>query len=411
MSRVFDSFVLKSYQDGEEIVREGDPSEEFFRIESGVIEIFIGDQLKRTLHKWDYFGERGLLFSENRSATCRARGPVTCYVLKSNDFLGIVGSFRETLMKRIALQDDQIEMADLEASFLVGEGGCGSVYRVHAKKHPETVYALKTLDKAKNEELGNMACLQVEREVLLLCHHPCLIHFIKSFQDAQNIYLLTEFLGGGDLFFVMREIGDLNKEEAQFFIGSMTLGVAYLHEIGYMYRDLKPENVLLDVEGWCKLGDFGGCRKGPRASTFVGTAEYLAPEVLCHQGYTYAVDWWSLGVVSYELILGPLPWQSRDHLELFKEILSAPISFGNSDAATRSLLEGMIERDVAKRFKSKHIMSQPYFEGFSFQDLLTHNMQPPWQPDQQSLESTWQRATLPRFVPYTPPADAWFAGF
>merc|ERR1719169_134078 len=133
----------------------------------------------------------------------------------------------------------------------------------------------------------------IEREVNAQCYHPCIMQFIKTFQDSQNVYFLTEFLGGGDLFYAIREIGELSKRQVQFFAASITLALEHLHGHNVIYRDLKPENVMLASDGHCKLTDFGCCKRGLRSNTIVGTPEYLAPEAILGKGYSCAIDWWA----------------------------------------------------------------------------------------------------------------------
>jgi len=309
-----------------------------------------------------------------------------------------VGSFKTALMHRIKLQDDQIKMTDLVTQAIVGEGTFGQVALVHHKKDESQCYALKRLRKSHVVKMRQQKSIQVEREVLLLCYHPCIVQFIKSFQDKANVYFLTEFLGGGDLFFAIREIGMLTKPQSQFYSGSIILAIEYLHEMGYMYRDLKPENVLLDSDGWCKLVDFGCCKKATRAYTLVGTPEYLAPEVILGKGYNRCADWWSVGVCTYEFVCGPLPFgtQAEDQLELFREILEAPLRFPpyvkSADATT--LLKALLERQPDLRLGSgsggaKDLKMQAYFKDFSFDKLVTHDITPPWKANMEAVKSNW----------------------
>merc|ERR1719230_2512118 len=178
------------------------------------------------------------------------------------------------------LQDLNITFADLKNVAVVGRGTFGVVRLVCAKNDKQKQYALKAVKKWHVVKNNQEKSIVMEREVNAQCFHPCIVQFIKTFQDVHNVYFLTEFLGGGDLFLAIRQIGMLTKDQAQFFSGSIVLGLEYLHGRTIMYRDLKPENVLLDFEGNAKLVDFGCCKKELRTSTLIGTPEYFAPETI-----------------------------------------------------------------------------------------------------------------------------------
>merc|ERR1719487_1649130 len=224
-----------------------------------------------------------------RSATCQAVEPCVCLVLDADDFFDIVGMFRKELERRMHLQDLNIKIEDLVCKAVVGRGTFGTVRLVHHKQDQKKMYALKAVKKIEVVKGNQQKSIVMEREVNKQCYHPCIMQFIKTFQDKNNVYFLTEFLGGGDLFYAIRDIGVLSKLQAQFFSGSITLAIEFLHARGIMYRDLKPENVLLDFAGKAKLVDFGCCKQELRTSTFIGTPEYLAPEIIIGQGYTCVV--------------------------------------------------------------------------------------------------------------------------
>jgi cGMP-dependent protein kinase len=226
------------------------------------------------------------------------------------------------------------------------------------------------------------------------------MQFIKTFQDSKNVYFLTEFLGGGDLFFAIREIGDLGKEQAQFYSGSIALALEYLHARGIMYRDLKPENVLLDLKGNAKLVDFGCCKKALRTNTLVGTPEYFAPELILQKGYTCAIDWWALGVMMHEFIVGPLPFgrDTEDQLDLFRQILQAPLEFPSyvSDETAVSVISGLLERTPELRMgassrSAKELKEHPYFQGFDWDKLVGRTLKTPWVPNLSKLKAQWEK--------------------
>ncbi|CAE7259532.1 Pkg21D [Symbiodinium pilosum] len=382
---------------GEIIVQQDDPARHFYLIQRGTVVVRKDGKVLRTLGRWDYFGERGLLLQERRSATCQALDECICLVLDADEFFQIVGHFKDELERRMQLQDLNLSISDLQCTAVVGRGTFGVVRLVTPKgKKDAPEYALKCVKKAQVVKGRQEKAIIMEREVNAQCYHPCIVQFIKTFQDKYNVYFLTEFLGGGDLFYAIRAIGALTKLQSQFFTGSIALGIEYLHGRGIMYRDLKPENVLLDFAGRAKLVDFGCCKKEIRANTLVGTPEYLAPEVIKGKGYTKSIDWWSLGVMLYEFVVGPIPFGAgeEDQMRLFAAISEAPLLFPNYVAEdAMQVLSGLLERRPERRLGSsgaKEIKKHLWFKGFDWDALAGGFFPPPWQPDAQAQMKNWE---------------------
>jgi cGMP-dependent protein kinase len=383
------------------VCRQGDPAKHFFLIQEGTILIKKDNKVLRTLGAWDYFGERGLLMDEARSATCQAVESCICLVLGADDFFDIVGMFRKELERRMHLQDLNITIEDLKCKAVVGRGTFGTVRLVCHKLDNNKMYALKGVKKQEVVKGNQQKSIVMEREVNKQCYHPCIMQFIKTFQDKDHVYFLTEFLGGGDLFFAIREIGYLTKLHAQFFSGSIVLALEYLHARFIMYRDLKPENVLLDFNGAAKLVDFGCCKKEVRTHTLIGTPDYMAPEVIKQQGYTCACDWWSLGVMIHEFIVGPLPFgaDATDQMSLFGSILKDPLEFPDyiTDEIAKSLISGLLERRTEKRLGgsslgAKEIKAHEYYSDFNWDALGGGFHEPPWKPDADALMKNWEES-------------------
>jgi len=386
-----------SFRPGEVIFREGEkPEDGLYLITDGSLTILSSGKVIRTLGKWDYFGERALLLQEPRSADCVAQSTgCRCLILAADVFLEIVGRFRKLLESRIKLQDSNIGFNDLDIAQIVGRGTFGVVYLVYHKDDLSRRYALKCVMK-KSQSTAQKKFLLIERSICAQCFHPCIMQFIRTFQDSTRLYFLTEFLGGGDLFTAIREIGMLNYQQVTFFSGSIILAIEYLHERGIMYRDLKPENVLLDELGNTKLVDFGCCRQqldipshSQRTYTFVGTLEYLAPEVILAKGYNCVADWWSFGVVVYEFIVGPHPFgrQSDDRLEVYQQILEAPLAFPDyvEDRVAIDFITKLLTRRPQSRLGggamgAKEIRNHKYFDGFDWDALAGGYMEKPWVP-------------------------------
>mmetsp|Transcript_16481 Transcript_16481/g.38628 ORF Transcript_16481/g.38628 Transcript_16481/m.38628 type:complete len:911 (-) Transcript_16481:136-2868(-) len=399
VDRTARSLVRKTYSAGDVIVQQGEEAINFYLIHSGTVQVSKDGQLVRNLGRWDYFGERGLLTREKRSATCRAEDACTCFSLEASVFADIVGSFRKELEHRMHLQDLDITMQDLRMKAVVGRGSFGIVKLVQHRNDASRTYALKCVSKSQVVRQGQQKSISIEREINAQCYHPCIMQFIKTFQDSKTVYFLTEFLGGGDLFYAIREIGNLTKGQSQFYGGSIALALEYLHARSIMYRDLKPENVLLDFQGNAKLVDFGCCKNALRTNTLVGTPEYFAPETILGKGYTCAIDWWALGVMMHEFIVGPLPFgrETEDQLDLFREILEAPLQFPNyvTDETAISIISGLLERTPADRLGgskrgAKEVKEHMYFAGFNWDGLVGRYMKPPWAPNLKKLQSHWE---------------------
>lgn len=393
------SLERREYAAKEAIVQQGEEADKFYLIQTGSVDITKDGSRLRSLGRWDYFGERGLLLQDRRSASCIAEEACVCLVLDAKVFSDIVGIFRKELEHRMSLQDLNITMQDLRLRAIVGRGSFGVVKLVYHSQAETRVYALKCVAKKQVVRQGQQKSMRIEREINAQCYHPCLMQFIKTFQDSKNVYFLTEFLGGGDLFYAIREIGNLTKTQTQFYGGSIAAALEYLHARSIMYRDLKPENVLLDFKGNAKLVDFGCCKICVRTNTLVGTPEYFAPETILGKGYSCAIDWWALGVMMHEFIVGPLPFGKgvEDQLELFREILEAPLHFPNyiQDDTAISLVNGLLERTPELRLGAstlgcKEIKNHSYFSKFDWDALVARTLKTPWTPNQKKLQENWE---------------------
>ena len=180
------------------------------------------------------------------------------------------------------------------------------------KKSNDKIYAMKTLKKDFIIRTKQVSNTKIERDIMQQIDHPFIVKLHYAFQTPETLYFVCDFLNGGELFFHLCHKVRFSEDTARFFSAEIVLALEHLHQNGIIYRDLKPENVLLDREGHVKLTDFGLSKmelQGPQAmtNTFCGTPEYLAPEIILHNGHSYGVDWWSLGMLTYEMISGINP--------------------------------------------------------------------------------------------------------
>lgn len=195
----------------------------------------------------------------------------------------------------------------------LGEGQFGRVYLVRESKGSNNIYALKCIKKQQVVDSKMEKIILEEKRILERINFPLTVGFVRSFKDSHFIYLLMEYIKGSELFDVIREIGILSKQVGRFYLGCLLLSLEYLHLKNIIYRDLKPENVMVDDDGYLKLIDMGTAKqltqeKGFRTFTIIGTPHYMAPEVMQGKGYSLPVDLWSLGVLLFEFLCGALPF-------------------------------------------------------------------------------------------------------
>jgi cGMP-dependent protein kinase len=239
------AITIKSFMSGEKIINEGEEGSSFYIVKSGKIDIQVRNTYIRTLNENEYFGERSLFINEPRSATAVAKGKVDVYVLEKNIFKNFLEeNLKEHLVSRIYLQDNTIELNDLNFIVELGSGNFGSVCLVQSKKS-KCYYAIKAMNKTQIDSEQLHGNIDMEKSILLKIDHPFIMKLVKTLKDGNNIYFLTEYIKGKELFEVIRDIGLLNKKQNIFYGASMMLSVDYLHKRNFIYRDIKPENIMV----------------------------------------------------------------------------------------------------------------------------------------------------------------------
>ncbi|XP_002191069.3 serine/threonine-protein kinase Sgk1 isoform X1 [Taeniopygia guttata] len=273
---------------------------------------------------------------------------------------------------------------------VIGKGSFGKVLLARHKAE-EQFYAVKVLQKKailkKKEEKHIMS----ERNVLLKnVKHPFLVGLHFSFQTADKLYFVLDYINGGELFYHLQRERCFLEPRARFYAAEIASALGYLHSLNIVYRDLKPENILLDSQGHIVLTDFGLCKENIEhngtTSTFCGTPEYLAPEVLHKQPYDRTVDWWCLGAVLYEMLYGLPPFYSRNTAEMYDNILNKPLQLKpNITNSARHLLEGLLQKDRTKRLGAKEdfmeIKNHIFFSPINWDDLINKKITPPFNPN------------------------------
>ncbi|KAM3843664.1 protein kinase C delta type isoform 1-T2 [Vipera latastei] len=269
---------------------------------------------------------------------------------------------------------------------VLGKGSFGKVLLAELKGKNE-FFAVKALKKDVVLIDDDVECTMVEKRVLALAwENPFLTHLYCTFQTKEHLFFVMEFLNGGDLMFHIQDKGRFDLFRATFYGAEIVCGLQFLHSKGIIYRDLKLDNVMLDKEGHIKIADFGMCKENVfgenKATTFCGTPDYIAPEILQGLKYTYSVDWWSFGVLLYEMLIGQSPFHGDDEDELFESIrVDTPHYPRWITKESKDILEKLFERDPTKRLGiTGNIKDHHFFKAINWTALEKKEMEPPFKP-------------------------------
>ncbi|XP_062844332.1 ribosomal protein S6 kinase alpha-1 [Trichomycterus rosablanca] len=325
---------------------------------------------------------------------------------------------------------EKAEPQHFELCKVLGQGSFGKVFLVRKVIGPDAgqLYAMKVLKKA-TLKVRDRVRTKMERDILVEVNHPFIVKLHYAFQTEGKLYLILDFLRGGDLFTRLSKEVMFTEEDVKLYLAELALALNHLHGLGIIYRDLKPENILLDVEGHIKLTDFGLSKESVdhenKAYSFCGTVEYMAPEVVNRRGHTHTADWWSYGVLMFEMLTGMLPFQGKDRKETMTMILKAKLGmpqFLSSEA--QSLLRNLFKRNPGNRLGAgpdgvEEIKRHPFFSTIDWNKLFRREMNPPFKPAITRPDDTLYfdvefTAKTPRDSPCVPPsasAHQLFRGF
>ena len=310
---------------GENLIKEGEEGNKFYIIKIGSIDIYIGGKYIRTMNENEHLGERALFFKEKRTATATAKVDSEVFYLGKEDFDSIIDvNMKEYLKNKLYLQDDTVQLNDLMYYKNLGKGSFGNVCLVKNIKN-NYFYAIKNISNKQILYCNLIKHIDLERKILLQIDHPFIVKLVKTLKDKKYIYFLMEYIKGKELFDVLIEIGIVTKFQTQFYIGSIMLAVKYLHERKFIYRDIKPENVMILTNGYIKLLDFGTAKiLKDKTKSIIGTPQYMAPEVIMGDYYSFEIDYWSIGVCLYEFYCGNIPFgeNANDPLDIYVAIIN-----------------------------------------------------------------------------------------
>ncbi|NWT77770.1 KGP2 kinase, partial [Lanius ludovicianus] len=368
LTKIMDCLEVEYYDKGDYVIREGEEGNTFFIIAKGKVIVTQSTadhsqpQVIKNLHKGDYFGEKALISDDVRSANVIAdEYNVECLVIDRETFNQTVGTYEELqtylegyvanlaqadekrhakgrsfcgqLTKEVSLEMIELKekvaqfppspFQNLEVVTTLGVGGFGRVELVKVKNE-NMAFAMKCIKKKHVVDTKQQEHIYSEKKILEQICSPFIVKLYRTFKDNKYVYMLLEACLGGELWSLLRDRGSFDEFTTKFCVGCVTEAFDYLHQIGIIYRDLKPENLILDAEGYIKLVDFGFAKKigsGQKTWTFCGTPEYVAPEVILSKGHDFSVDFWSLGILVYELLTGSPPFSGADQMMTYNLIL------------------------------------------------------------------------------------------
>ncbi|NXO62553.1 KS6A2 kinase, partial [Phainopepla nitens] len=306
---------------------------------------------------------------------------------------------------------EKADPSQFELLKVLGQGSYGKVFLVRKIKGSDAgqLYAMKVLKKATLKVRDRIRS-KMERDILAEVNHPFIVKLHYAFQTEGKLYLILDFLRGGDLFTRLSKEVMFTEEDVKFYLAELALALDHLHGLGIIYRDLKPENILLDEEGHIKITDFGLSKEAidhdKRAYSFCGTIEYMAPEVVNRRGHTQSADWWSFGVLMFEMLTGSLPFQGKDRKETMALILKAKLGMPQFlSIEAQSLLRALFKRNPSNRLGAgfdgvEEIKRHPFFVTIDWNKLYRKEIKPPFKPAVGRPEDTFHFD--PEFTSRTP---------
>lgn len=425
MSKIADVLEVEFYPAGTYIVRQGGRGDNFFIIASGRVQITqrlpgkLEEEEVRILENGDYFGEQALLREECRSANAIALAPgVECLTLGRDSFIQLIGDLSELRAKtyddesrgfssgsssvssrpgdsgvpaQLVSEYAHVRLADLDVVATLGIGGFGRVELVQCAYDRSLTFALKCLKKQHIVNTLQQEHIYSEKNIMMSCRSPFIARLYNTYRDNKYVYMLMEACLGGELWTILRDRGHFDDGATLFYTACVIEAFDYLHSRNIIYRDLKPENLLLDSHGYVKLVDFGFSKLlgvTSKTWTFCGTPEYVAPEIILNKGHDRAVDYWSLGILIFELLTGTPPFTSPDPMKTYNIILKGidQIEFPRIvNRAAQALIKRLcrempVERLGYQRGGIDDIKKHRWFQVFDWDGLSNRTLAAPITP-------------------------------
>lgn len=392
-----------SFEKGAIIAKEGDPVKDpaLYIIREGSVVLSHGDKEETTLGKGDYFGDTAIA-SGHYNYTIKSLGnddkPSICKAVTKSSMISVLGkksrfdsvNLKESPKKSSSWRDTTATMENLTKMCLLGTGTFGRVWLVKHKVSG-SAYALKIQKKIEIIKFKQVPGVLREKKVMETLEHSFIINMVNSFKDGSNLFMVLTMYQGGELYNILhtKRSDGVKRSSAMFYAAVILEGLDFMHLQNIVYRDLKPENVLLDADGYCVIVDMGFAKEvKDKTYTLCGTPLYIAPEVILSKGHNKAADIWSLGVLIYEMVYGVTPFYSEgiDQMGLFKAIVRGNVKFPHkSHKDVNDLVTRMLHRRAAYRLGcladgAQDIRDHAFFADIDFDELRNKTMKAPWKP-------------------------------
>uniref|UniRef100_A0A8D8Y431 cGMP-dependent protein kinase n=1 Tax=Cacopsylla melanoneura TaxID=428564 RepID=A0A8D8Y431_9HEMI len=421
------------YKEGDYIIRQGARGDTFFIISKGKVKVTMKqpnsteEKYIRTLYKGDFFGEKALQGDDLRTANIVAADPegVSCLVIDQETFNQLISSLDEirtryvdetSERRRLNEEFRSLRLSDLRVITTLGVGGFGRVELVQIAGDSSRSFALKQMKKSQIVETRQQQHIMSEKEIMGEANCDFIVKLYKTFKDKKYLYMLMESCLGGELWTILRDKGNFDDPTTRFYTACVVEAFDYLHSRNIIYRDLKPENLLLSTSGYVKLVDFGFAKKligGRKTWTFCGTPEYVAPEVILNRGHDISADYWSLGVLMFELLTGTPPFTGSDPMKTYNIILKGidAIEFPrNITRNATALIKKLCRDNPAERLGYQkggisEIQKHKWFDGFNWEGLRNRTLIPPILPKIRSQTDTGNFDEYPPDTDPPPPDD------
>ncbi|PSR71154.1 hypothetical protein PHLCEN_2v13000 [Hermanssonia centrifuga] len=308
-------------------------------------------------------------------------------------------------------RNGSLKLTDFEVKGTLGTGTFGRVLLVRLRNSSSSdsqhCFALKVLRKTEIVRLRQVEHVNAERYILSRVRHPFIVDLYATFQDNLNIYMMLSYVPGGELFTHLRRAQRFTPDVTRFYLATIILALKYLHSFNIIYRDLKPENLLLDSRGYLRITDFGFAKiVDDRTWTLCGTPEYLAPEIIQSDGHGKAADWWACGILAYEMMVGYPPFYDETAYGIYEKILKGKVHWPKEmDRLSRDIIKAFLHPDRSKRLGNliggaQDVLDHPWFRGVDWDALERREIRAPIIPQVASHDDTRHFSRLP-----LPPAE------
>jgi CRP-like cAMP-binding protein len=405
-NEVIQKFGEKDFKKGQTILDEAKADPTFYIIKEGKVRMSTheaGDKEISLLAPGDSFNLAALQPTQEGLVwpTCVAASKkVVCFVLERKDLVKITGAgFKDIASKAYGARQAELNSAkevkipreQLTQVAQLGQGTFGRVSLVQDTQS-KRVFALKALHKKEIVEYKQQANVMNEKNIMLMCHHPFILALHNTYRDEYKLYMLLEYCNGGELFgrlHTSTRDGLTKPEHAMFYTGCCALALGYMLQRKIIYRDLKPENMLIDKEGYVKVIDFGFAKVADgKCFTLCGTPEYMAPEIILGRGYDISVDWWALGILIYECLSGESPFSANDQNAICRKIVQRSFKYPKTAMFTpdaKDIIDKLLQKKGSDRLASgpsgaSAVKNHPFYKSIDWNGLMAKTEKAPWVP-------------------------------